>query len=428
MDDQKFAVWLGLPIIAGMFALVALTYLAPGLLGGGAFLLIGVLLLLLALAVAGIHTASGIRAGASMLTVLDPVMALPLLAVLCLIGNVGGVGLEFWRQVTPASLERDGVHFGRTDDGRFRPTLDVNGVSVRFVADTEAKHIVLSPSDARKIGLDPSTMTFDVAIDGPDGPQSVAGITLKNISLWDSPITDVPAFVSASDLTPSVLGRDFFDRTGGWGIRGNTLMVIPSGHPDVIVPMALLLALSGAGILVMLIKVFVRDQAREPLLDALYPLAGILVAIGVGFHQEVGALGRGIYDYVRSISSGSETMRIARAEDRLFHIELTVDGNAVEFMVEPSTPINVLRPEVPKQIGINPASLVYNEQFEVAMGGVEYAANVMLPKAKLGDTIINDLQFKVFATGRLPHNVLGKPFLDGFQYWRLEDDALIVMP
>jgi clan AA aspartic protease (TIGR02281 family) len=125
---------------------------------------------------------------------------------------------------------------------------------------------------------------------------------------------------------------------------------------------------------------------------------------------------------------GSETVRIARADDRLFHINLTVDGNVVDFMVDPLIPINVLRPDVPKQIGINPASLVYNEQFEVAMGGVEYAANVMLPKAKLGDTTIDNLEFKVFATDRLPHNILGKPFLEGFKYWRVEDDALIVMP
>jgi len=426
--DQKVARWLGLPVVAGMAVLLVLTSVAPGVLSGGTVLVGGVLLLLLAVAVAGIHTASDIRAGASMLMVLHPVMMFPLLAVLCLIGNVGDVGLEFWRHVTPASLERDGVHFGRTDDGRFRPTLDVNGVSVRFVADTEAKHILLSPSDARRVGLDPSTMTFDVAIDGPDGPQSAAAITLKSISVWDSPITDVPALVSASDLAPSVLGRDFFDRTGGWGIKGNTLMVIPAGHPDITAPMALLLALSGAGILVMLVMAFVRDQASGPLLDALYPLAGILVAIGVGFHQEVGALGRGVYDHVRSISLGSETMRIARADDRLFHINLTVDGNVVDFMVDPLIPINVLRPDVPKQIGINPASLVYNEQFEVAMGGVEYAANVMLPKAKLGDTTIDNLEFKVFATDRLPHNILGKPFLEGFKYWRVEDDALIVMP
>jgi clan AA aspartic protease (TIGR02281 family) len=82
---------------------------------------------------------------------------------------------------------------------------------------------------------------------------------------------------------------------------------------------------------------------------------------------------------------------------------------------------------VPKQIGINPSSLVYNERFELAMGGAEYAANITLPVAQLGDTTVKNLQFKVFATDRLKHNILGKPFLEGFKYWRIDDDALIIV-
>jgi clan AA aspartic protease (TIGR02281 family) len=272
-------------------------------------------------------------------------------------------------------------------------------------------------------------MTFDVSIDGPAGPQPAAAATLKSVTLGEGrSMTEVPALVSANDLAPSILGQDFFDRTRGWSIEGDTLTIVwPEAALD-IGPMALLLALSGAGIVLMLVHALVRDYPSGQLLDALYPLAGILVAIGVGFHQEIGALGRSVYDHAQSISSGSETMRIARADDRRFHVNLTVDGNVVDFMVDPATPINVLRPEVPGQLGINPSSLVYDERFELGDGGAEYAAKVALPNARLGATTIKDLQFKVFATDRLGHNILGKPFLDGFQYWRVEDDALVVLP
>jgi aspartyl protease family protein len=406
-----------------MIALIAVTYLAPDLIGGGAFLFLGIALLLLAVAVAGIHTAAIIRAGASALTVLHPVMAFPLLAVLCLVGNLGGVGHAAMSHAT-GGLAMDGMWFGRADDGRFRPMLDVNGALVRFVADTEAKDILISQSDARKIGLDPSTMTFDASIDGSNAP--AAAVTLKTIALGETSMMGVPALVPADVLTPSTLGRDFFDRTRGWSIKDNTLMVLPAGVGSSFAPMALLLALSGVGILVMLVQAWLRDRPSGPLLDALYPVAGILVAIGVGFHQEVGALGRSVYDYAMTFASGAEAVRITRADDRMFHINLTVDGAEVDFMVEPSTPINVMRPEVPKRIGINPSSLVYNEQFALAMGGVEYAANITLPRAQFGDTTVKDVQFKVFATDRLKHNILGKPFLDGFKYWRVDDDALIL--
>jgi clan AA aspartic protease (TIGR02281 family) len=423
--DKRFA--FGLPVLFWMIALPVSACFAPDLLGGGILLFVGIALLLAAVAITGIHTVSSVRAGASKLTMLHPVMVFPVLAVVCLIGNAGGVSTALWLYPMTGSLDSDGTLFARADDGRFRPMLDVDGVPVWFVADTEAKHILLSQSDARKIGLDPSAMTFDVAIDGPDGPQSAAGITLKSVGLRDdTSLPDVPAFVSANKLTPSVLGRDFFDRTRGWNIEGNTLMVLPPRSAGDVVAMALLLALSGAGIVLMLIQIHLRDHASGPLLDALYPLAGILVAIGVGFHQEVGALGRGVYDYVMSISTGSEAIRIARADDWFFHINLTVDGNVVDFMVEPSIPINTLRPEVPKQIGLNPSSLVYNERFEVVTGGVEYAANVTLPKVQFGATTVENLQVKVFATDRLKHNILGKPFLEGFKRWRIEGDTLII--
>lgn len=408
----RFAFWLGLPVVAGMISLPVATYFAPNLFDAGALFFFGSLLLLLSVAVTGVHTVLGIRAGAAKLTVLHPVVVFPVLALFCLI--------------TTVSVESNAVLFPSANDGRFRPTLDVNGVAVSFVLDTEARHIVLSQSDARRIGLDPSTMTFDVAIDDPDGP--AAATTLKTILLWDWSITDVPALVSASKVAPSILGRDFLDRSPGWNINGNTLTIARPEPPADIAPMALLLALSGAGIVLMLVQVFVPDRASGPLLDALYPITGILVAIGVGFHQEIGALGRSFYDDARSISSGTEVVRIASADDRRFHINLTVDGNVVDFMVDPVTPINVLRPQVSKQIGIDPSLLVYDERFELFGGDAEYAANVALPEVQLGATTIKDLRFKVFANDLLKHNILGKPFLEGFEYWRIEDDELILMP
>jgi clan AA aspartic protease (TIGR02281 family) len=190
--------------------------------------------------------------------------------------------------------------------------------------------------------------------------------------------------------------------------------------------MVLLLALSVTGILILLLRIVVRDRASSPLLDTLYPVAGILVAIGIGFHEEVGAVARGIFDYVMLGPSLSEGMRFARAEDGQFHIRLTVEAGAVDFMVAPSTPVNVLMPSVPQQIGINPSLLVYNQRLELADGGAEYAADVVLRKVQLGATMIQDLPVKVFATDR-GHNILGKPFFDGLKDWRISGDTLIIV-
>jgi clan AA aspartic protease (TIGR02281 family) len=190
--------------------------------------------------------------------------------------------------------------------------------------------------------------------------------------------------------------------------------------------MALLMVLAGAGVIILFIRIFVRDRASSPLLDTLYPIAGILVALGIGFHQEVGAIGRGMFDYVMPSGAASAGMRFARADDGQFHVRLMVEGSAVDFTVDPERPFNVLTPDVPKQIGINPSSLIYNQRIELAAGSTEYAADVVLPRARLGSATIEGLPVKVVATNR-SRNVLGKTFFDQFKSWRIDGDTLIIV-
>jgi clan AA aspartic protease (TIGR02281 family) len=191
--------------------------------------------------------------------------------------------------------------------------------------------------------------------------------------------------------------------------------------------MVLLLALSVTGILILLIRIAVRERANTALPDTLYPIAGILVAIGIGFHEEVGAFVRGVFDYVMLEPSLSEGVKFSRAEDGQFHIKLMVEGAAVDFMAEPSSRFNVLMPDVPQHIGLNPSSLIYNQRIEIADGDAEYAADMVLRKVQLGTTVIEDLPVKVFATDRGGNNILGKPFFDGLKHWRIDGNTLIVV-
>ncbi len=191
--------------------------------------------------------------------------------------------------------------------------------------------------------------------------------------------------------------------------------------------MLLLLALSVTGIVILVIRIAMRGRASGPLLDALYPVAGILIAIGIGFHGEIATFARGVFDYVTQDNPVADGMHFARADDGQFHVTLTVEGSAVDFMVDVDAPFTMLRPDVPKQIGINPSSLVYNQQIELVGGGAEYAADVVLPKVRLGASIIENIPAKVFATGREEHNILGKPFFDGLRYWRIDGDTLVVV-
>ena len=209
-----------------------------------------------------------------------------------------------------------------------------------------------------------------------------------------------------------------------------TLIAVVALVPGLInsrLPMLLLLVLSGTGVLIMVIRIYVRGRANSFPSDTLYPIAGILVAIGVGFHAQVAELGRDILAYVTPGNLATEGMRFARAEDGQFHIRLTVTGSEVDFAVELASPFNVLMPDVPRRIGINPSSLIYDQRVELAAGaGAEYAADVVLPKVRLGTAVIENLPVKVFATQR-SRNVLGKPFLERLKSWRVDGDTLIIV-
>jgi clan AA aspartic protease (TIGR02281 family) len=190
--------------------------------------------------------------------------------------------------------------------------------------------------------------------------------------------------------------------------------------------MLLLLALSVTGVVTLLIRIAVRGRANSALLDALYPMAGILVAIGIGFHGQLAAFTRGVFDYVTEDNPVSDGMHFARADDGHFHLSLTVEDSAVDFMVDVDAPFTMLRPDALKQMGISPSSLVYDQQIEL-VGSAEYAADVVLPEVRLGASIIENVPATVFATGREENNILGKPFFDALRYWRVDGDTLVVV-
>jgi aspartyl protease family protein len=191
--------------------------------------------------------------------------------------------------------------------------------------------------------------------------------------------------------------------------------------------MLLLLALAMAGLVFVLFRMAARHRASGTLIDTLYPIAGILLALVLAFHEQVGAVGRNILGYATHSDGQLEGMRFARAEDGQFHARLMIDGNAVEFLVDMAAPFNVLMPDVPRRIGIDPSSLVYGQRVDLATGGVEYTADIVLPKAQLGTATIEHLPAKVFATQRW-RNVLGKPFLESLKDWRIDGDTLILVP
>lgn len=203
-------------------------YFAPTLFSDSTFLVLTFSVLGLGCVVGCIHTFLGVRTGNTpSLMALHPGVWLPFVVIFGFIADVWGVRSALWHYTTTSSHETEGIRFARADDGHFRPRVSVNGNILQVVVDPENRYILLSRADAARIGIDLSAAVFDVPVDSPDGPQSAAAITLKKVQLMSVAMTNVPAFVPERDLAVSVLGREFLDRTRDWGIKDDTLMVLP---------------------------------------------------------------------------------------------------------------------------------------------------------------------------------------------------------
>jgi aspartyl protease family protein len=101
-------------------------------------------------------------------------------------------GLE--RLSDPPARSEAGAAITRAPDGQFYTDASVSGVPVRILVDPGADRVLLTPEDARRIGLHPGA--------------GFAAVTLPSVSVGGIEARDVEAVI-APDLPVSLLGRSY---------------------------------------------------------------------------------------------------------------------------------------------------------------------------------------------------------------------------
>lgn len=126
------------------------------------------------------------------------------------------------------TVEGDGtVSFAAGQDGHYHIQAMVNGSRVTFLVDTGASDIVLTPKDARRIGINLDTLTFDQAAETANGIVTGASVRLDSFVVGPIALSQVPAAVNGADMSESLLGMAFLNRLHGWRVEGNTLTLVP---------------------------------------------------------------------------------------------------------------------------------------------------------------------------------------------------------
>ena len=110
-----------------------------------------------------------------------------------------------------------------SSDGGFFVMGSVNGLPVRFLVDTGASDIVLSPSDAKRLGVDVTTLQFTRQYETANGVGRGAPYTIERLTVGPVAMTVVPASINATPMESSLLGMTFLKHLEGFEVRGRKL-------------------------------------------------------------------------------------------------------------------------------------------------------------------------------------------------------------
>jgi aspartyl protease family protein len=100
----------------------------------------------------------------------------------------------------------------------------VNGAPMRFLVDTGASLVALTPADALAAGIAPGELVFNHRVSTANGSARMAPVTLREIRVDQLSIYDVPAAV-LENLNISLLGMSFLSRLQSYEMREGKLTI-----------------------------------------------------------------------------------------------------------------------------------------------------------------------------------------------------------
>ncbi len=111
----------------------------------------------------------------------------------------------------------------QSEGGGYFVIAKVNGQPVRFMIDTGASETVLSPDDARRIGLDPAKLDYRRAAETANGLGFGAPFTADRLELGTIQVQAMPMVVNQADMSQSLLGMSFLNRLESFRLQGGRM-------------------------------------------------------------------------------------------------------------------------------------------------------------------------------------------------------------
>ena len=100
----------------------------------------------------------------------------------------------------------------KSKDGHFWASGDVGGASVRFLVDTGATEVALTPADAERLGLKPESLVYSSKVVTAGGSTRAASVKIASLTVAGARLDNVDALVIEKGLDTSLLGMSYLGR------------------------------------------------------------------------------------------------------------------------------------------------------------------------------------------------------------------------
>jgi aspartyl protease family protein len=110
--------------------------------------------------------------------------------------------------------------------GEFAVTAHINGAKATLIFDTGASMVVLTAADARRAGINTSSLGYDVSVTTANGAAMAAEVRLDEIAVGRIVMRKVPALVAKPGaLMDSLLGMSFLERLKSYSVERGKLIL-----------------------------------------------------------------------------------------------------------------------------------------------------------------------------------------------------------
>jgi len=113
----------------------------------------------------------------------------------------------------------------QSGNGHFYVIGQVNGTPVKFLVDTGASEVVLSPDDAKRLGIDVAGLDFSQPYETANGVGYGAPYRVARMALGEVEFRDVPVSINRAPMSESLLGMSVLRDTASMEIRDRKLFL-----------------------------------------------------------------------------------------------------------------------------------------------------------------------------------------------------------